>query len=168
MVGVFVVVFHAQSVKGRDEFGGAVAVRQAACHPFVYFAAEFFGNNAAVNVNHLLHGGSFFHRPCYNAAGNFHLGACNNNFIGQRFNCCVKALLLRNFKAAYVNFAVSVAGDNADFIVGAADYADVNRIGRYELAAVGNAACFQRFGGKIFRFAGHGACQRGLPACAVR
>ena len=113
---------------------------KAAVRGTAVFKSEFFGNDAAVNVNHLLHGRSFFHRAGYNAAGNFHLCACNNNFIGKRFNGCVKALLLRNFKAAHVNFAVSVAGDNADFIVGAADYADVNSVGRDELAAVGNAA----------------------------
>ena len=67
--------------------------------------------------------------------------------------------MLSHFKAAHVYFAVSVAGDNADFIVGAADNAHVNGVGRNELAAVHNAACLQCFGGKIFRFAGHGACQ---------
>ena len=159
MVSMLVVVFYAQRIKRRHKLGRAVAVRQAACYPFVNLAAKLFLHDALINVDHLLRLRSFLHRTGNNAAGDFHGRSRNKDFLLQRLYLSIKTLLLFDSEAADVDLAEGIAGDNADFIVCGADNTNVNRILRNELTCINDAALLQGSSGEISRIAGHGAGQ---------
>ena len=145
MIGVFLIIFHAQRINRRDEFCRPIAVGQTASHPFDDFGVILAKDDVLIDVDQFLHLGGFFHRSGMDAAGHCHLHARYDGLVRQIFDRPVQPLLLRNCIATHIKFCESIAGNHIDPLVARSNHADVDCVGGNKLAVVDDPFLLERF-----------------------